>query len=71
MITMNGYKKNVPHIFKGASNSNSIGWLRKISLDFKHKPRTSASASCTLLPGLPRAVKNELHERFVQLKNIY
>lgn len=32
-----------------------MGWFKKISLDFRHSPRTSDSASCTLFPGLPRA----------------
>jgi len=41
----------LPHIFRGASNSNSIGWLRNISRDFKHNALTSASVICTVLPG--------------------
>lgn len=42
---------NSPHIFKGASSSNKIGWLRKISLDFKQRPRISPSVNCTFFPG--------------------
>lgn len=34
-----------------------MGWFKKISLDFRHSPRTSDSASCTLFPGRPRAKK--------------
>lgn len=34
-----------------------MGWFKKISLDFRHSPRTSDSASCTLFPGRPRATK--------------
>lgn len=36
---------NLPHIFSGASNSNSIGCDKNISRDFKHNPRISASVS--------------------------
>ena len=42
----------LPHIFKGASSSRRIGCERKISLDFKQRPRISFSVSCTFLPGL-------------------
>ena len=46
-----------PHIFSGASSSSRIGWLRKISLDFKHSPLISFSWSWTFLPGFdPRTV---------------
>lgn len=41
----------LPHIFSGASSSSRIGWLRKISLDFKHSPLISFSWSWTFLPG--------------------
>ena len=40
-----------PHILSGASSSSRMGWLRKSSRDFKHRPRISFSASCTFLPG--------------------
>jgi len=33
----------IPQILSGASSSSKIGWLRKISRDFKHNPRTSPS----------------------------
>jgi hypothetical protein len=33
----------IPQILSGASSSNKIGWLRNISRDFKHRPRTSPS----------------------------
>ncbi len=50
---------HVPHIFRGASSSSSIGWLRKISLDFRHSPLISVSVSCTFLPGFePRTETN-------------
>jgi len=42
----------LPHIFKGASNSSNIGWLRNISRDFRHNALTSASVICTVFPGL-------------------
>ena len=45
-------RNNSPQILRGASNSNKIGWLRKISLDFKQSPLTSASVNWTFLPGL-------------------
>ena len=49
-----------PQIFKGASSSKRIGWLRNISLDFKHKPRTSDSVICTVFPGRhPLAAKTQ------------
>lgn len=48
----------IPHIFKGASNSNKIDWLRKISRDLRHRPLTSPSVSWTFFPGLhPRTVR--------------
>lgn len=37
-----------------------MGWFKKISLDFRHSPRTSDSASCTLFPGRPRATKAKI-----------
>lgn len=50
-----------PQILSGASSSRRIGWLKKISRDFKHSPRISASVSCTFFPGLePRTEKQEL-----------
>lgn len=39
---------HVPHIFNGASNSSKMGCVRKMSLDFKHSPRTSFSVSWTV-----------------------
>ena len=45
-----------PHIFRGASSSSSIGWLRKMSLAFRHRPFTSFSANCTVfIVRVPRA----------------
>lgn len=38
-------------MLSGASSSNKIGCCRKISRDFKHKPRTSCSVIETDLPG--------------------
>lgn len=53
---------NLPHIFNGASSSSSMGCDRKISLDFRHRPRISPSDSCTFLPGLaPRTVETNTH----------
>lgn len=40
-----------PQIFSGASSSRRMGWLRKISLDFRHRPRISPSVSWTFFPG--------------------
>lgn len=40
-----------PQIFRGASSSSRMGWLRKISLDLIQRPRTSASVIWTILPG--------------------
>lgn len=34
-------RKLLPHILMGASSSSSIGCSRKISLDFRHRPRIS------------------------------
>lgn len=49
-----------PQIFRGASSSSRMGWLRKISLDLMHRPRTSASVIWTIFPGrLPRTGKEE------------
>ena len=42
----------IPHIFSGASNSRRIGWERKISRLFKHRPRISLSVNWTFFPGL-------------------
>jgi hypothetical protein len=53
------YPIYIPQIFSGASNSKRIGWLRKISRDLIHKPRTSASVICTIFPGRhPRTDKS-------------
>lgn len=50
----------LPQIFSGASSSSRIGWLRKISRDFKHNPRTSFSLKWTFLFGLaPRTKQNK------------
>lgn len=43
--------KCLPQILSGASSSRRIGWLKKISRDFKQRPLTSASANCTVFPG--------------------
>lgn len=43
---------NLPQILSGASNSSSMGCCRNISLDLVHRPRTSDSDICTVLPGL-------------------
>lgn len=49
-----------PQIFRGASSSSRMGWLRKISLDLIQRPRTSASVIWTIFPGrLPRTGKEE------------
>lgn len=40
-----------PQILRGASSSSRMGWLRKISRDFRHSPRISFSVSCTFFPG--------------------
>lgn len=48
----------LPHIFRGASNSNKIGCDKNISRDFKHKPRISLSDSWTFLPGLAPRTAN-------------
>lgn len=52
IMTQNG-SRNVhwPQIFRGASSSNRMGWLRKISLDLMQRPRTSASVIWTIFPG--------------------
>lgn len=44
--------RSLPQILRGASSSRSIGWLRKISRDFRHSPRISCSVNWTFLPGL-------------------
>ena len=47
----------IPQIFSGASSSSKIGWLRNISRDFKHNPRTSLSLIWTTFPGRhPRTI---------------
>ena len=51
---------DLPQILMGASNSNKIGWLRKISRLFKHRPRISFSVRFTCFPGLlPRTICGE------------
>ena len=40
-----------PQILRGASSSRRIGWLRKSSLDLRHRPRISVSVSWTFFPG--------------------
>lgn len=53
----NQNSQHSPQIFSGASSSSRIGWLRKISLDFKHSPLISFSWSWTFFPGFdPRTV---------------
>lgn len=47
----NGGGVSLPQILSGASSSNKMGWLKKISRDFRHRPRISFSVSCTFLPG--------------------
>lgn len=51
-----------PQIFRGASSSSRIGWLRKISRDLRQRPRISFSVSWTFLPGLePFTLKQKCH----------
>lgn len=58
----------LPQIFSGASNSKRIGWLRKISRDLIHKPRTSASVICTIFPGRhPRTDKQRINGQFSKI----
>ncbi len=58
--TLHYFSKCIPQILRGASSSSRIGWLRKISLDLRHKPRTSASVICTGFPGRhPRTETNK------------
>lgn len=64
MIQKNIYY--LPHIFKGASKSNKIGCCKNISLDFKHKPRTSASDICTVLPGRHPLTINKINFLFIK-----
>lgn len=53
----------LPQILSGASNSRRIGCDRKISRDFRHNPRISASVSWTFLPGrAPRTVAVVNHD---------
>lgn len=52
----------LPQIFRGASSSSRIGWLRKISRDLRQRPRISFSVSWTFLPGLePFTLKEKCH----------
>ena len=44
-------QNHLPQILIGASNSNNIGWLSKISLVFRHNPRISVADSGTIFPG--------------------
>jgi len=53
--------KYSPHIFNGASSSNSMGCDRKISLDLRHRPLISPSDSWTFLPGLAPRTVEQLH----------
>lgn len=46
-----GKSKDLPQIFNGASNSRRIGCDRKISRDFRHRPRISFSDNWTFFPG--------------------
>lgn len=48
----NSFTLNLPHIFSGASSSRRIGWLKKISRDFRQRFLISLSVNCTFLPGL-------------------
>ena len=48
-----------PQIFRGASSSKRMGWLRKSSLDFKHSPRISFSVNWTFLPGRDPLTENK------------
>ena len=57
-------KKTLPHILRGASNSSRIGWLRKSSLDLRHRPRISASVNCTFLPGRVPRTENKRQINF-------
>lgn len=54
-----GRKAILPQILSGASSSSSIGWLRKISRDFRHNPRISFSVNWTFLPGLEPFTKTK------------
>ena len=55
----------LPQIFRGASSSSKIGWDRKISLDFRHRPLISFSESCTFLPGRePRTTWEKIKAKF-------
>lgn len=60
----------LPQIFRGASSSRRMGWLRKISLDLRHSPRISFSASCTFLPGLDPFTGENKKETFQELKQV-
>lgn len=50
----------IPQILRGASNSNRIGWLMKISLALMQSPLTSASVRLTFFPGLLPLTLNNL-----------
>ena len=45
------FELNSPQILRGASSSSRIGWLRKSSLDLRHRPLISVSVNWTFLPG--------------------
>ena len=59
----------LPQIFKGASNSSSIGCDRNISLDFRHSPLISFSESCTFFPGREPRTTIEVLIIIIQFKN--
>ena len=60
-VDQNRSVENLPQIFKGASSSSRIGWLRNSSLDFKHSPRISFSVSCTFFPGRDPRTEIEIY----------
>lgn len=62
--------QHLPHIFSGASSSSRIGWLRKISLDFKHSPLISFSWSWTFLPGFDPLTVGRNQKSVTQAKSI-
>jgi hypothetical protein len=52
---------NLPQILSGASSSSRMGCERKISLDFRQRPRISFSVNWTFLPGrAPRTEKDKI-----------
>lgn len=62
----------LPQILRGASSSRRMGWLRKISRDFRHRPLTSASVIWTILPGLhPLTGIKIKHIYQYKIKHIY